>query len=178
MVDVHVGLLLGVLCLRWVESEPRLPRRGSPSDSVPGLVRGSAVEPSSRSVSAGGARWSPRSAARRNDLRRPAARGAGSINSRRPGSTAGAVGGPRLRDGGVAQRRQAPRPRAAGTTGQRRDCGWLSDQDRPVAARDLVVGCGVAKVWTLPMTTHLLLTAQAGVGRSVGRRAHPVGRRQ
>ena len=53
--DVHVGLL-GVLVPPRGEGEPRLPRRGSPSDSVPASVRGSAVEPSSRAVSVGGAR--------------------------------------------------------------------------------------------------------------------------
>jgi len=58
--DVHVGLRDGCLVPPRGEGEPRLPRRGSPSDSVPGLVRGSAVEPSSRAVLAGGARWSPR----------------------------------------------------------------------------------------------------------------------
>jgi hypothetical protein len=74
----------GCWCLRGVEGEPRLPRRGSPSDSVPVLVRGSAVEPSSRAVLAGGARWSTRRAARMNDLRSPTARMADSNTSRDP----------------------------------------------------------------------------------------------
>ncbi len=62
---------LGVGASDGLRASPDFPDEARPLIGPRFRFRGSAVEPSSRAVLVGGARWSPRSAARRNDLRSP-----------------------------------------------------------------------------------------------------------